>query len=370
MAQDISRLLVERGHHVHVIAPYLKGLPFRSQVNGVSITRLPSLRKLPYSADLMAMMGYLLAGFMIGLWKIWRFKPDLIHVHFAVPAGALAWILFRLTGIPYVLTTHLGDVPGGVPEKTEKWFRWIYPFTPHIWRDAAGVTAISEYTRQLALQHYPRDIRVIPNGIDIQSVKRGETITLHSPARIIFAGRFVPQKNLFTLINILNEIREQNWECVLVGDGFLMEDVNRRLASCELAHRIRLTGWLTPEQVLAEMGKADIFFMPSLAEGISISALQSLALGLAIVASDVGGLGEIVEQGRNGFLHQPSDVDGFAASLRSLLNDRALLHHARLESSKIAERFDLSIVVSAYEDAFAQAIVRVEAIGSSNLFSG
>ena len=63
-----------------------------------------------------------------------EWKPDLIHVHFAVPAGALAWILRRLTGIPYVLTAHLGDVPGGVPEKTGRWFRWIYPFTPPIWK--------------------------------------------------------------------------------------------------------------------------------------------------------------------------------------------------------------------------------------------
>jgi glycosyltransferase involved in cell wall biosynthesis len=349
-------VLAERGHKVQIIAPYLKGLPFRSQFNGVHIIRMPSLRKQPYSADLLAMTGYLAAGFLIGLWKLWRFKPDLIHVHFAVPAGALAWILHRLTGVPYVLTTHLGDIPGGVPEKTDSWFRWIYPLTPRIWRDAARITAVSEYTRQLASKHYPVDIRVIPNGIDTQAFNQQRNLIPHKPARLIFAGRFVPQKNLPVLVHVLNEIRDLSWEAVLIGDGILFDEVREKIAGCGLDRKVRLTGWLEPGQVIAEMAAADIFLMPSRSEGISVSALQSLALGLAIVASNVGGLGELVEPGSNGFLHDPADVHGFAASLRALLSDDRFLQRARLRSIEIAKRFDLSAVVNAYEEAFVDAI--------------
>jgi glycosyltransferase involved in cell wall biosynthesis len=356
VAQDVARVLVERGHKVQIIAPYLKGLPFRSQLEGIHIIRMPSLRKQPYSADLLAMTGYLLSGFLIGLWKIWRFKPDLIHVHFAVPAGALAWFLHKLTGVPYVLTTHLGDIPGGVPEKTDNWFRWIYPLTPQIWRDAARITAVSEFTRQLASKHYPVDIRVIPNGIDTHGLNPTKSVTVHSVPRILFAGRFVPQKNLVTLVKALDQIRDLNWDCVLIGDGFLMEEIRRMVTACDLDGRVRFTGWLAPEDVIAETKAADIFFMPSLSEGISISALQSLALGLAVVVSNVGGLGELVEQGRNGFLHQPSDLNGFAESLRTLLSDAEFLNRARMESLTVAERFDIKTVGQSYEEIFSEVL--------------
>jgi len=64
-----------------------------------------------------------------------------------------------------VLTVHLGDVPKGVPDKTDRWFRWVYPFTPPIWQGAARVTAVSEYTRRLALTYYPVSPQVIPMAL-------------------------------------------------------------------------------------------------------------------------------------------------------------------------------------------------------------
>ena len=87
------------------------------------------------------MAGFVGASLLKGYPLLGKWRPDVMHVHFAVPAGAAGWLLNRLSGVPYVLTAHLGDVPGGVPEKTGKWFRLIFPLTPPIWRDAAAVTA-------------------------------------------------------------------------------------------------------------------------------------------------------------------------------------------------------------------------------------
>jgi hypothetical protein len=98
-----------------------------------------------------------------GLKIIREWHPQVIHTHFAVPAGAPAWLLNRLTGVPYVLTAHLGDVPAGL-RKDRKWFKWVFPFTPPIWKRAAAVVAVSEFTRQLALKSYPVDVGVIPKG--------------------------------------------------------------------------------------------------------------------------------------------------------------------------------------------------------------
>jgi len=364
VAQDIARELARRGHQVTVLAPYIKGLPFNGEVDGVQVIRLPSLRKKPYSAGLLAMSTYLVVGFVVGLWRILRSKPDVIHVHFAVPAGALAWLLSRLTGIHYVLTVHLGDVPGGVPEKTEQWFHWVYPFTPRIWKDAKFVTAISEYTRQLALRHYPVPIQVIPNAIQLDGTLSSDMLTVAKPPRIVFAGRLVEQKNPVHIIRILDAIRELPWQAQLIGDGDLFEAVDHEILRLGLQDRILLTGWMASEGVAEILAQSDILLLPSLSEGIPMVSLQALSKGLAIVASHVGGLSDVVVDGKNGFLHDAHDTVGFVESLRYYLSDRNALLMAKRESLQILHRFDLGLAVDKYEQALQSAAERRKFPGS------
>ena len=132
VAEDICEGLVKRGHEVRVITAHLKGLPPDEIRSGVQVIRLHSGRKFAYKATFSAMLLFILAGFWHGLEEIRNWKPDIIHVHFAVPAGVAGWWLSIFTRVPYILTAHLGDVPGGVPEKTDKWFRWVAPFIPPI----------------------------------------------------------------------------------------------------------------------------------------------------------------------------------------------------------------------------------------------
>lgn len=100
-----------------------------------------------------------------GIIRLW--KPDLIHAHFAVPAGAAAYPLSKITGVPYILTIHGGDVPDAAPEKTAKWFRMIYPFSKAIWMNATWVIAVSEYVKELAEKRYDVPIQVIGNRINL-----------------------------------------------------------------------------------------------------------------------------------------------------------------------------------------------------------
>ena len=180
------------------------------------------------------MLCFVASGIWSGKRHLRHWRPDVIHVHFAVPTGPVAWLLSRLSGVPYVLTAHLGDVPGGVPDKTTRWFRWIYPFTPAIWRDAARVVAVSNFTRQLALQHYPVEIQVIPNGVDREKLNPGE-LCVNRPARILFAGRFASQKNPEQIIDTLKALDDLPWDCVLAGDGPLREKITQKMSITILA---------------------------------------------------------------------------------------------------------------------------------------
>jgi glycosyltransferase involved in cell wall biosynthesis len=273
-----------------------------------------------------------------------------------VPSGALAWALSVLTGVPYVLTAHLGDVPGGVPEKTGKWFRWIKPFTYPIWKRAKRIAAVSEHTRNLALRHYNVDIEVIPNGADIKLLAPTE-IKLNTPPRIVFAGRFAPQKNTLAIVSILARLQDLNWTCSMLGDGEYLERVKREIEEHSMSARFDLPGWVTPEDVLEKFSHSDILFMPSLSEGLPVVGVQALAKGLALVVSDIGGFLDLVDVGKNGFLIDVHDHARFESSLRDLLSKPGMLAQYRNASLQKAVNFDIAHIESRYEEIFQEVVL-------------
>jgi len=353
VAQDICEGLAEQSHEVLILTAHCDDLPMEEQHGGIKIQRLKSWRRLPYKADFRAMAGYVWKSFWVGLRIIREWRPQVIHTHFAVPAGASAWLLNRLTGVPYVLTAHLGDVPGGTPEKTGKWFKWVFPFTPPIWKRAAEVVAVSEFTRQLALKSYPVDVGVIPNGVDLEKIDPGN-IALNDPPRIVFAGRFMQQKNPVQIVRTLSSLKELPWNCVLIGDGPLRGEIETEIKRCGLQDRITLTGWIKPEQVLEWYARSDIMFMPSLSEGLPVVGVQALAMGLALVLSRAGGNVELIQQGENGYLIDVDDASGYEESLRKLLSNPEACLQARNASRQVAQRFDIHSVVESYANIFSR----------------
>ena len=348
VAEDLCGKLAGRGHTVSVLTAHFKGLPYEEDRDGYRVIRFRSLRREPYRASFLAMALFVLAGFWAGRRLIRQFEPDVIHAHFAVPAGALAWILSWISGIPYMLTVHLGDVPGGVPEKTDAWFRWIYPFTHGIWRHAHEIVAVSEFTRQLALQKYRERIHVIPNGADLGALTP-QQIELNQPPRILFAGRFMEQKNPLQFVQTLGDLKSFNWQAVMIGDGVLMQDVRCAVERLGLQDRFQFTGWIDPQEVLQWFDRSDILFMPSRSEGLPVVGVQALAKGLAIVASRVGGFLDLVEEDRNGYLIEARNPSTFASCLSKLLSDSQRLLAFRMASLEKAKSFELEHIAHEYE---------------------
>jgi glycosyltransferase involved in cell wall biosynthesis len=304
------------------------------------------------------MVGFLLGGFFPAMSILRSWKPDIIHVHFAVPTGAMAWALSILSRVPYVLTAHLGDVPGGVPEKTDRWFRFVYPFTPTIWKCASTVVAVSEYTRELALKHYDVDIRVIPNGVELpEGSLHPDRLKVCDPPRIVFAGRFQPQKNLLFLIEALGSLKDMAWECTLIGDGPQREAIESKIEQLGLGNRVRMTGWIHSDQVWYELGRSDLLAMPSLSEGLPVVGVHALAQGLAVVANRAGGLSDLVEDGVNGRLCSVGDEACFIDVLRWSLEDPSRLMKFKRESLKRARTYDIEHVADTYEEIFIEKAV-------------
>lgn len=354
-AYDICCELAARGHDVTVLTAHMDGLPLDEKQDGFHLVRIPSKRTEAFTASFETMLSFDLAGLWAGLALIRRFRPDIIHTHFAVPAGALAYALSLLTGIPYILTAHLGDVPGGVPEKTARWFRWLKPFTKPIWKRAKQVVAVSEFTRQLALAHYSVDIRVIPNGADFTHLVT-EKIEVNRIPRIVFAGRFVSQKNPLAIVRVLSALNDLDWTCSMLGDGPMFEEVKAEIEKHGMTERFHLTGWVTPADVLKEFSQSDILFMPSLSEGLPVVGVDALVKGLAIVASNIGGFLDLVEPEENGYLIEVQDEAGFSSALRDLLSNRERLAQFRCASLEKAKNFDIEKITDQYEEIMQAAL--------------
>jgi glycosyltransferase involved in cell wall biosynthesis len=196
--------------------------------------------------------------------------------------------------------------------------------------------------------NYQVPIDVIHNGIDISAIKPN-TLKSHNPPRIVFAGRFVPQKQPLMIVDILSELSDQLWEAVMMGNGPQLNKVKETIMLRNLQDRISITGWVAPEEVIQKFSQSDILLMPSISEGLPIAGIQALASGLAFIVSNIGGFKDMVDDGSNGYLIPFEDKKTFIARLRLLLSDSDHLNYLRENSLKKASLFDSKRMVADYE---------------------
>lgn len=354
VAQDLSQGFVQAGNQVHVITAHCGDLLMEEEDRGVKVRRIKSMRKEPYQASFFAMLSFVITATIETLKSIHNWKPDVLHVHFAVPAGPIAWLVNRLTKIPYILTIHLGDVPGGTPQKTDRWFKFIFPFTPPIWKRASKVVAVSNYTKELALKRYDVPIDIIHNGIPIDPQQHD--VQLQDPIEIVFAGRMIDQKDPVQVVRILAQCKQYQWHCTMFGDGPLKELVENEIKKEDLESRFNLPGWQSPEMVQSHLLQSDILLMPSLSEGLPVIGVHALAAGLCLMVSKVGGFVEIVDEGENGYLLQARGGEIWSKTIQDLLQDKEKIIQMKQKSLEKALQFDLNVIVNSYLSLFQDVI--------------
>jgi glycosyltransferase involved in cell wall biosynthesis len=355
VAADIARGLAKKGHTVAAVTSALHGLQRRETIDGVAIRRVFAGRRRADRCTVPEMAIYVLTQPLPVLFEVLRFRPDVIHVHFAVPTGPVAWFATRFVGIPYVLTVHLGDVPGGVPEQTDHLYRIVKPFTVPIWRSAAAVIAVAPHVAELANRAYGISPQVILNGSDAIMVRRSGEVRNAGPLRVVWCGRIQQQKNLAAAISGLASIAGQAWTLDILGDGPLRAEAEETGRRSGLSGQTRFHGWVEPSRVAAEFGHADVLFLPSLAEGLSLVTVEALRAGLAFVASGVRGITDVVVHGRNGILCDPRTPSSFAAAFMDLIGDREKLRAMQVASAERAAMFGTEAMVDAYERVLADA---------------
>ncbi len=347
MAHNVAAELVRRGHEVRVQTAWISGLPRRELVDGVEVFRSFAFRKRADFCTVPEMAGYIATSFLPALRHVRTWKPDVIHAHFAVPTGALALACRVLTGTPYVLTAHLGDLPGGNPDQTDGLFRILNPFIRPVWKNAGGISASSSFAADLAKSAYGVDPRIILNGISMS----GKATTARQPAsplELAAIGRFNPQKNFPWMIRALQGCKFP-WHLTLIGDGAQREEIESAIREYGLEARIRLMGWVPEDAMREVLARTDILLMPSTSEGNPVSAIEALKLGVAVLGSNIGGLADLIEDGKNGFAVPIESLVPFQENLARLADDPGTLHVMKSRSLEIAQRFDIESIAGSFE---------------------
>lgn len=257
-------------------------------------------------------------------------RYDLVHCHRS-KAGFLGRLAARLCGVRGVVYTPHGNVLEGYFGPVATWFfarleGLAAPLTDRI---------ISLTQREIA-QYLAKGIgrpgqhTFIPNGIDVEAFARGRVdraaarreMGVPSDAFLVASvGRLVPVKGHIHLIDALPEVLRWRPDAavLIVGDGALRCDLEARARSLGVADRVFLPGHR--EGVADILEAADLFALPSLNEGLGLALVEAMAMGLATVASRVGGVPEVVLDGETGLLTPPRDAGALARAILRLMED-------------------------------------------------
>ena len=353
MAAYIARHVASQGVEVAILTSHFKGLPRQQVIDGYQVHRVPVLRHHVYKCSIYEMFSFV-ANSVIPSWRLARrFRPDLVHIHSGFPTGPLGYWLKVALGIPYIMTLHGGEVPGFLPEEVGTLQKILAPATWVVWNAAESVIAVSDGLRDLSLQAIPSvDIQVIPNGVDCRYFSPTPTCReSDGPFRMLFVGRVVRQKGLSYLLNALGNMKAHgaaNWHLRIVGDGPMRPHLEAEAAQRDIADLVEFTGWLPFEQIPDEMRSADLFVLPSIVEGMPLVLLQAMACGLPVIATEVSGSVDLVQQGRNGVLVPAKDPAALAEALTALLDDRSLCSQMGARSREIALTMDWSAIARSY----------------------
>lgn len=349
VATELGIKLAERGHQVHFIA---YALPFRLDVfqpnlffHEVDTVSYQLFKYPPYTLTLAAKLAEISEAYNL----------DLLHVHYAIPHAAAAFLAKQLTNnhTPKIITTlHGTDITLVGADKS------YYDITRFSIQMSDGITAVSRYLAAETEQEFKieKPIEVIPNFVDTTRFNPTPTdccradFSINPEEKLIcHISNFRPVKRVMDVIEIFRQIREaMPAKLLLIGEGPDTMLARRTVKKYKLDEYVIFLG--NQAKVEEVLPCADLFLCPSEEESFGLAALEALACGVPVIGSSGTGLVEVVDHGENGFLFPVADTRSMSNAAISLLTGKYdVLEFRKKASEKTHERFNSELVVDHYE---------------------
>ena len=363
VATELGIELAALGHQVHFISysqPFrLSGRDDGIFYHEVPVSSYPLFEFPPYDLALASRMA-----------EVAEYDSlDLLHVHYAIPHSVSALLARQMLAakgrrLPFVTTLHGTDITLVGLDRS------YLPITRHAIQESDGVTSISNHLRQETIERFEitRPIQTISNFVncDVYQPIGDETLRAQrrshfarpSEALLMHLSNFRPVKRVVDAVKVFAQVtREIPAQLVLIGDG------PDRSAAEWLAHdlgihqRIHFLG--KQDRVNELLPLADLILMPSEMESFGLVALEAMACKVPTIATRVGGIPELIDDGETGLLFNVGDIDSMAQASLSLLNDRARLEVMGKAARRRAQtRYCASLVVPEYVNFYEQVLAQ------------
>ena len=363
VAAEVATSLARRGHSLHVFSDDVPGRLDPAQPNvafhKVAPPAYPQLKHSPYTLALTSKI----------VETSRRERLDVVHAHYALPHAVSAHLAREVlaadaggrAAAPKLVTTlHGTDITlvGSDPS-----YARVVSFSIE---QSHGVTAVSKSLRQQTIQSLgiARDVRVIPNFLDCAGYQRQGDRKLSdrmcprgdSDAVILHVSNFRPVKRVGMVLDIFLKIRERvRAKLVMIGDGPDRGALEQRVAELGVGDVVTFVG----EQLdlVPWLSAADLFLLPSAQESFGMAALEAMAREVVVVASRIGGLLEIIEDGVTGFLCDADDTDAMASRAVDILqDDEARARVGRAASAYTRATYCVDKIVPLYEGYYREVL--------------
>lgn len=336
----ISRALVAEGHEVTILAPRLEAhRPLREEIDGIAVERIgyPRVR----------LLGALVLCLKFG-WRLYarRREYDAIHIHMAKNLASVAGLLRPLLKRPVVVKiSGAWEFEGGILDPALRRKPAVRLMNACI-RRVDCVQCISGFTRRMLIDagYAPKRIRMIPNAVDARRFR------LAAPGEgmpsVLFVGRIEKVKGLDVLLDAWPAVRARvDAQLVIAGDGTVLAELRQQARQRGIEDSVRFLGNVS--NVADWLASSTLYVQPSRQEGLPNSVLEAMAAGLPVVATQVSGNEDLVDDGRNGRLVPADRPEPLAEALIEILSDRARARAMGRESRRIIEeRYEMPVILA------------------------
>jgi len=364
---DEAKALVQMGFEVHVVTPHNQGAVYRENMEGIEVHRFRWMEPKPFRAlvhfkgflDTFRMLTYSVSLFFNLIRTTKKYKIQILHAHSVIPTGYIGSLISKLMGIPLFITAHGMDINNFEDRRLFNYFISSSLNSSH--KSIAVSEDLAKKMRLLVNDE--NKVIVLRNGVDTHIFHPGENKKLRykfgikdDEILILFVGYLDTFKGIYELINSFQEIsaENKNVKLLMVGGGPKKEDLLDNVIKMNLEDNVIFTGMIEHQKIHKYYQAADIFVLPSYTEGLPISVLEAMACGLPVVATNVGGIPEVITDGLGGFLVSPKSEKELIKKLNIILTNKYIrMQFVQKSLERIEDEFDfykkIKKLASSYE---------------------